>query len=90
MFLLMCISFYNASFILGTKNRLKLWLTYKAGRKKGDYFGKGYATTRLCVDLVTALGMKILLVALLPLSILLFLYLQKLFLINPGMDRLKL
>jgi hypothetical protein len=39
-----------------TKNRRKLGLTYKAGHKKGDYFGKGYAT-RLCVDLATASGM---------------------------------
>ena len=56
MFLLMCVSFYIASHILGTKNRRKLGLTNKAGHKKGDYFGKGYAT-RLCVDLATASGM---------------------------------
>ena len=31
-------------------------LTYEAGHKKGDCFGKGYAT-RLCVDLATAAGM---------------------------------
>ena len=39
-----------------TKNRRKLGLTYEAGHKKGDCFGKGYAT-RLCVDLATAAGM---------------------------------
>ena len=51
----MCVSFYIASCtILGTKNRRKkLGLTYEAGHKKGDYFGKGYAT-RLCVDLAAA------------------------------------
>ena len=53
----MCVSFYSASRILGTKNRRKLGLTYKAGHKKRDFFGKGYAS-RLCVDLVaTASGM---------------------------------
>ena len=53
----MCDSFYIiASHILGTTNRRKLGLTYKAGHKKGDYFGKGYAT-RLCIDLATASGM---------------------------------
>ena len=39
------------------KNRRKLGLTNEAGHKKGDYFGKGNATTRLCVDLATASGM---------------------------------
>ena len=54
----MCDSFYIiASHILGTTNRRKLGLTYKAGHKKGDYFGKGYAT-RLSIDfLATASGM---------------------------------
>ena len=42
--------------MVGTKNQRKLGLTCKAGHKKGDYFGKGYAT-RLCVDLATASGM---------------------------------
>ena len=52
----MCVFFYMAPRISITKNRRKLGLTYKAGHKKGDYFGKGYAT-RLCVDLATASGM---------------------------------
>ena len=53
----MCVFFYMAPRISITKNRRKLGLTYEAGHKKGDYFGKGYATTRLCVDLATASGM---------------------------------
>ena len=52
----MCVSSCIAPRILGTKNRRKLGLTYKAGHKKGDFFGKGY-TTMLCVDLATASGM---------------------------------
>ena len=52
----MCVFFYMAPRISITKNRRKLGLTYEAGHKKGDCFGKGYAT-RLCVDLATAAGM---------------------------------
>jgi len=52
----MCVLFYMAPRISITENRRKLGLTYEAGHKKGDCFGKGYAT-RLCVDLATAAGM---------------------------------
>ena len=52
----MCVFFYMTPCISITKNRRKLGLTYKAGHKKGNCFGKGYAT-RLCVDLATAAGM---------------------------------